>query len=201
MRWLTRSRRVQALWGWAAFLVAATLLLADRVAPLPEMVSHSGIGLPTAIAVPVLVAVLLQSTLASSHPAAELVSTRPLRALDTGLLAVGTGGALAAYGGSAVVRENPLMFASGRNLVGALGLALVCRRVLSPPTASLVVVAYAAVSMMFGDRRHPQVWAFLLAAPGSRWVAVLAAALLVGGVAWGTGRHARLRQLADEQEV
>jgi hypothetical protein len=145
----------------------STVLLADRVTPLPEMVSRTGVGLPTAITIPVLVAVLLQSTLAGSHPALELVSPRPLRALDTGLLAVGTAGALAAYVGSALVRENPLMFASARNVLGALGLALVCRRVLSPPTVSLVVVAYAAVSLMFGDRAHPQLWAFLLAAPGS----------------------------------
>ena len=65
---------------------------------------------------------------------------------------------------------------------------------------SLLVVAYAAVSLMFGNRASPEVWAFLLAAPETRWAAVLSVGLLLMGLTVGTGRHARLRQLTDERQ-
>ncbi|GAB3065033.1 hypothetical protein GCM10027053_30190 [Intrasporangium mesophilum] len=201
MSWLLRSRALPGIWSAAALLVVATILLADRFTPLPELVKGSGIALPTALTMPVPVAVLLQASISSSHPTVELTSPRRLRVLDVSLLAVGTSLAVAAYVAVAVTREDALLFASARNLVGALGLALVCRRLLSASTVSFVVVAYASVSLMFGDRARPQLWAFLLATPGSRWAAVLGAVLLLAGVLVGTGDQPRVRQLTDEREM
>ncbi len=114
---------------------------------------------------------------------------------------MGTSVAVAAYVAPAVTRDNPHLLTSARNLVEALGIALVCRRLLSASTVPLVVVVYTAVSLMFGDRARPQVWAFLLAAPGSRWAAVLSVVLLLLGLIVGTGDQPRVRQLNDERDV
>lgn len=196
MTWFARSRRLPLLTALAVLTVAATCVLVDALAPLPTLGSRgpsataSGLGLPAALALPVLTALLVVGTSVSACPDEEVASARPLRlvtvAVLVGLLVVASAVLLLAAG----LTDNLLLVASARNLVGTTGLAMLLRRWRAPRHALLVVVVVALATFVLGDRADPEPWAWLLAAPSSAWAAGVAAALAVTGTWLGTGRAA-----------
>lgn len=197
MSWFARARHLPLLAALVALSVVATCVFVDALAPVPTLGSRGltptapGLGLPAALALPVLTALLVVGTSVSPWPAEELASARPLRLVTvtvlTGFLAIACGALLVAAG----VTGSSLLVAAARNLVGSVGLGMLLRRWLAPAHALLVVVVVALVTFVLGNRAVPEPWAWLIAAPSSGWAAGVAIVLGVAGAWLGTGRAAR----------
>ena len=193
MRWLLRSRTISRL----GTLVLATIVLAcamvNRLVPVPSLGSAPGLGLPAAIATPVVASVLILAGSFSANPRLELSAARALRTIEISMVLAASlisGGLLVV---AALLLDNPLLVAGARNLVGMVGVGMVMRRWFDPAHMTVIVIGYAAVNFSLGNRLRPQPWAWLLEPPTSlhSWITALGIAAV--GIWIGTSHAARQR--------
>ena len=195
MTWLLRSRQLPSLAALTLLSVFVTIAAVRWYAPFPAIATPAGVGVPVALALPVVTGVLVLGCLQSRSPGLELGASRHVTAMDAAMLVallLATAGPLLA---AAASTGNTLLIAGARNLAAVVGFGLLLRRWCSPSAVTLIPVVHTAACLTLANRLDPQAWAWLLADPSAPWAHLVAAGLLVGGAITGLGDAGRRRQL------
>lgn len=195
MIWLLRSRRVAPLSALAILVVSITTIGARWYVPIPALATPAGIGVPLALALPVVVGVLVLGCLLSREPGLEVSAARSITAADAilgvALLALTVGPLLVA----GLWSSNMLLTAGARNVAAVVGLGLLLKSRLSPAASTLIPVVHAAACFSLANRYEPQMWAWLMADGRSMSALFIAASLLAAGAVAGLGDYGRRQQL------
>lgn len=165
-------------------LVLVLVLSGDLALPLPNLLGGPDLALPLALFLPLVVTIVVAYGLTSGDPRLEAVASRPLPALDDLLVLLIALVTLASCGLVGLSMGFDLALASGRNVLGYLGLTLIARRLAGASVAPLLPISFALVCALLGSGpdAQPRWWAWPIASSETRHAWGLSSALLVLGL-------------------
>ncbi|WP_405459999.1 hypothetical protein OG786_21995 [Streptomyces sp. NBC_00101] len=185
MNWWHRAHLTRLT---AAVLIAAMLLvplLGGSRLPLPSLLTGTHAGVPVALVLPAVPAVLTLHALHRVPQVYDSTAVRPVARYQAAMLTAAALLATLIGLGAACAADSPVPLAAARNLLGYLGTGLVAHRLAgpryAPPAVALVPVLCALVGLGPGGRPLPWTWPLHEAA--SPVAAAAALLLLAAGIA------------------
>ena len=171
-----------------ALLVALLGLAAigNTSVPLPNLSGGVLLRFPSAIFLPLIIAIAMARSLSYSNLPIEQVATRPVVLLDKGFVLI-IGGLYAGCSAILWVLGFPsTLLIGGRNALGYLGLTLLGRRLIGSHGGAVLPAAFAILASLLGSGvdRIPDWWAWPIAAASSWWAWAWALGLLAASIAW-----------------
>jgi hypothetical protein len=162
--WLA-VRRFWLILGVVAGITAVLLTVGSLNIPMPGLLSSQGLLVPIALLAPLALSTVLAFGLTAGDELLEMVSSRPILLLDTGLLYLTTALLLAIGFVLDATGLSDFGAAAGRNACGYVGLMLLGRRLAGGQAASLFPAGFALGAAAFGGdpSGNPRWWAWLLA--------------------------------------
>lgn len=183
MRWYLAARHLVRVLAGVLLLSGLTVAWAGSPLPVPNLGGGVTLGVPAALLLPAICAVVVTSAFADAGTPLEAVAVRRISALDRAacalLLVVGAATLVAASG------TDPLLVGGARNLMGFVGTGLLCRPVLGARAAPVAPLAVALLVGTFGQSLDPAWWFWPLRRAGDPSAAGIAGALAFAGLLLG----------------
>lgn len=177
-------RRIPTIAVVLAAMLGATGIAGDVGMSVPNLYGGPNLAVPVALLAPLLLTIALGYGLASGETHLDAVACRPLAVFDTLLVVI-----FGVFSSSAILAMDyfaavGLGDATARNTLGYLGLLLLGRSVTGASSASMLPVAVAFVSMLFGvtATRDIRIWAWPIASGDDAVSWGLAITCLTAGV-------------------
>lgn len=184
MIWWLKTRRVHPYltFGILAF-AAITLLMQDTTIVLPALSLSTGNNVVLAFFSPVIVVGTLAQVLENRLTSAEESGTRPVRWMDTALIASATGTALAVTTVGGWITHSDNVVAAGRNVCFLAGMML-CARFFVRRSGVVLPLAWIFVVILLGRKTGVvyHEWALTAQPPGHGPAAAAAAGILALGL-------------------